>query len=67
VTLFLVARHFYTNIYSDEGYLTMTLPATVTQHIISKTVSGFIWLMINALVMLIGVALIVFLGRRPMA
>ncbi|MDR2197602.1 MAG: hypothetical protein LBO07_06550 [Coriobacteriales bacterium] len=62
ITLFLVARHFYLNVYSDEGYLTMTLPATIGQHIISKTVSGFIWLMIDGLVMLLGMGIILFCG-----
>jgi hypothetical protein len=62
VTLFLVARHFYLNIYSDEGYLTMTLPATVNQHIISKAISGFIWLLINGLVMFLSAMILLIFG-----
>jgi hypothetical protein len=62
VTLFLIARHYYTNIYSDEGYLTMTLPATINQQIISKLISGFIWILINGLVMLLSLAILLFFG-----
>jgi hypothetical protein len=62
ITLFLIARHFYFNLYSDEGYLTMTLPATTSQHIAAKTVSGFIWLMINSLVMILSVGIVLIFG-----
>lgn len=35
--------HFYKTMYSDEGYLTMTLPVTPRQLIISKVLNGGIW------------------------
>jgi len=35
--------HFYKTMYSDEGYLTMTLPVTPRQLIISKVLNGSIW------------------------
>lgn len=38
MSVILSIKRFYTNIFSAEGYLTMTLPATPTQHIIVKLV-----------------------------
>lgn len=35
--------HFYKTMYSDEGYLTLTLPVTPRQLIISKVLNGGIW------------------------
>lgn len=39
-SLFLVVR-FYKNIYSDEGYLTHTLPVTTNQKLLSKSIVAF--------------------------
>lgn len=62
VTLILIARHIYKNFYSSEGYLTFTLPVSVDQHLLSKTISGFIWLFINALIILFSVAILLLFG-----
>ena len=43
----LVARRFYTSFFTDEGYLTFTLPVTVDCHLLTKTVSMFIWNLIS--------------------
>lgn len=40
---------FYKNLFTDEGYLTRTLPVTSTQHLLSKTIAGSIWAIINML------------------
>lgn len=34
---------FYKNLFGDEGYLMMTLPATVHEHIVSKLVVSVVW------------------------
>jgi len=52
MTLVLVVRHFYLNLMGDEGYLSFTLPVTVTQHVVAKTLSGLMWIILNALVIL---------------
>lgn len=39
----LVAVRFYKNLFTDEGYLTWTLPATATQQLWAKIISGVIW------------------------
>jgi hypothetical protein len=62
LTIILVARHFYLNSFSEEGYLMMTLPVTAHQRLMAKLISGYTWVLINVAVLLLGVLLIVFLG-----
>ena len=51
--------HFYKTMYSDEGYLTMTLPVTPRQLIISKVLNGSIWYGIVCVAM--GISVIVLM------
>ena len=44
--------HFYRKMYSDEGYLTHTLPVTVHQILISKIIVMVCWILLNALAVL---------------
>lgn len=46
-TYIFICVRFYKNVYSDEGYLTNTLPVTSGQLLLSKTISGSIWTSIN--------------------
>ena len=46
-TLIVIAVRFYKNLFSDEGYLTNTLPVTKGMHLLSKTISGTIWCTID--------------------
>lgn len=46
VTL-LIATRYYRNLFASEGYLSWTLPATPTQHLWSKIISGTIWVILN--------------------
>lgn len=62
VSLFLVARHLYKSFLKDEGYLTFTLPVSGNQHMLSKTISGSIWLVINALILTFIVVLLTLVG-----
>lgn len=39
----LMVRRFYTSFFTDEGYLTFTLPVTVDCHLATKTVATIIW------------------------
>lgn len=43
LTDFIILRRFYTNMFSDEGYLMFTLPVTTKQLINSKLIVAFIW------------------------
>lgn len=63
-TLILVGIHFYKNLFSDEGYLTHTLPVSRGQLLAAKTISGSIWIFIDeVLLILSGVILIM---TRPL-
>lgn len=42
-TQLIIAARFYKNLFTDEGYLTRTLPVTNRQHLLSKTITGSIW------------------------
>lgn len=58
-TLLMIAIHFYKNLYSDEGYLTHTLPVTRGQLLLSKTVSGSIWSLIDMALVIISILILV--------
>lgn len=51
-TYIVIGIHFYQNLFSNEGYLSRTLPVTCGQHLLSKTITGSVWGFIDtALVM----------------
>lgn len=52
ITLFLIARHLYKSFLRDEGYLTFTLPVSTHQLLLSKTIAGFVWLLVNLLLLM---------------
>jgi hypothetical protein len=49
----LMVRRFYTSFFTDEGYLTFTLPVTVDCHLMTKTASMVIWSAISSAVTLL--------------
>lgn len=49
-TFVIVLHRFYSNFFTDQGYLTFTLPAKVSELLWSKVISGFVWLMISSFV-----------------
>ncbi len=51
----LMVRRFYTSFFTDEGYLTFTLPVTVDCHLMTKTASMVIWSVISSAVTLLAV------------
>lgn len=63
-TLLMIAIHFYKNLYSDEGYLTHTLPVSRTQLLISKTISGSVWTMIDEIMVILSILILVI--YKPM-
>ncbi|MBR5241753.1 MAG: hypothetical protein IKV20_01320 [Clostridia bacterium] len=58
VVIVFVALRFYRNFYTDEGYLTFTLPARRTQLMFSKTLVGFCAIVKQLIAILGGVAII---------
>ena len=58
-TFIIVANRFYKNLFSNESYLSRTLPVTSSMQLLSKTIVGSIWTIIN-LIMILGGFIIVF-------
>lgn len=58
VCVYLGAR-FYKNVYTDEGYLTNTLPVTPRQIILSKTFVSTIWIAITSIVIVFSVIILI--------
>ena len=56
VTLF---RIFNKNVFSNEGYLTMTLPVTSTQIVASKLLVSSMWIILTGIVSAIGICIFV--------
>ncbi|MDD3168437.1 MAG: hypothetical protein PHC91_03110 [Eubacteriales bacterium] len=54
ITLFKI---FNTNVFSKEGYLTMTLPATSTQLVVSKLLISSMWIVLTGIVSAIGICI----------
>lgn len=54
-TALLIAVRFYKHLFSDEGYLTHTLPVTSGQHLLAKTISGTIWGCIDILLICVSI------------
>ena len=58
-TVIIIVRRFYQSIFGKEGYLTLTLPVTTHQIILSRLLAAFIWTLCNTLVLIIGVGLLI--------
>lgn len=52
-TFVIVLVRFYKNLFTDEGYLTLTLPLTAWQQVMSKVLAGMTWMLIDALVVML--------------
>lgn len=50
-----LAYRFYKNVFTDQGYLTNTLPVTPTQIILSKGMCSVLWMVIDAVVLIIAI------------
>lgn len=59
VTFIMIIRRFYTSFFTDEGYLSLTLPVTVNEHIFSKFVVAVIWQVTVSVVVVVSIALTV--------
>ena len=58
LTIVLIIRRFYTNLFRDEGYLTNTLPVSVDGLIWGKLIPAVSWSIVSILVTLASVAII---------
>lgn len=58
VFVYFIVR-FYRNMYTNEGYLTHTLPVKPWEHIFSKGLVYFIWMLITVIAMIVSIALLI--------
>lgn len=54
-----LAMRFYKNMYTDEGYLSFTLPVKPWEHIFSKTLVSSIWILIDGVVIAASILILV--------
>lgn len=57
-----IAVRYYKNLYTDEGYLTNTLPVTARQIVLSKVMIGTIWTIITGVVVILSILSLVFVA-----
>lgn len=57
VTLILLLSNYFKSMFGAEGYLTHTLPVSSTTHILSKTLSAFVWFLICSVVIIFSLLL----------
>ncbi len=62
-TFVVVLHRFYTNFFTDQGYLTFTLPVKASELFWSKIIAGIVWLFIAVVVASVG-AILVGLGAQ---
>ena len=51
---------FYTNLFTDEGQLTLTLPLSATQILLSKVLAALLWVFIDVVVLMLCSVLLFF-------
>lgn len=54
--------HFYKSVFTDQGYLTNTLPVTPGQILLAKGLAGLLWILIDVLV--IGLSCIILFASK---
>lgn len=57
VTAVILIQRFYKNLLGSEGYLMFTLPVTVTQHLLSKTIIAVVMIGLSGLAALISMGI----------
>ncbi len=60
VAFVMIIRRFYTSFFSDEGYLTFTLPVTTDEHLLSKFVTAYLWQALASILSVVCVFLMLF-------
>ena len=57
-TIVFIIKRFYDNMLKDEGYLSFTLPVTTGQHIASKAITSYVWILASMAVIAISVVML---------
>lgn len=59
-TFFYTVMHYYTSMYSDQGYLTHTLPISENLHLLSQTIIATFWCIVSTCVALLSILILCF-------
>lgn len=59
-TVLLIVFRFYKSMVTDEGYLTHTLPVSVSAHIVSKLLVGALWTLASIVVFMLSLFILLF-------
>jgi len=62
VGIFVVLSRFYTNFFTDEGYLTHTLPVRPSTQLLAKVISGGLWVLTDLVVCFGALFLFILIG-----
>ena len=65
LTLVLIFARFYKNFFTDEGYLTFTLPVKRSALLLSKTVNAMIWFCAHYGIIIVSLGLFLLLVSPP--
>ncbi len=60
-TFIVIAYRFYKNMFTDEGYLTFTLPVSIKDLLLSKTIIAFVWTILSTIIAILSI-MILMLG-----
>ena len=58
----IILKRYYDNCFTDEGYLTFTLPTDSNTILVSKVLAGVLWSMITGIIMIGCLAILVLFG-----
>ncbi|MBQ3665560.1 MAG: hypothetical protein II919_05585 [Lachnospiraceae bacterium] len=61
VGTFLVIARVYRHLLKDEGYLSHTLPVKTSQHILTKCITGTVWILLSYIMM--AIAILIYVGE----
>ena len=64
VALVLMIQRFYRNLLRDEGYLSMTLPVSVDEHIVTKLIVPSVWFAALAVLSVIALTVVMGIGAQ---
>lgn len=60
VSFVLMVQRFYKNLLQDEGYVMLTLPVSIHQHIWSKLIVSSVWFIVTALAIILACCITAF-------
>ncbi len=64
VAFVLMIQRFYKNLLRDEGYMAMTLPVSVDEHLFAKLIVSFVWFAAVALLSVASILTVLSIGSR---